>query len=164
MRIEFHYKEYTCCTYKVLLYMLTLYIHACIHICTYILYTRRGSAAYPIPVSDRGRSTFYCLLQTLSPKGSRWVQLHTVSRWSWPGRSSAWGLSQPCRQSGEKKLNCELPTWWIRGFHKVSWVVAGFSAAELLRLKLHYKCLFFLSKCDRHFYILSPPQIRILSP
>ena len=78
-------------------------IHACIHIVH-----RRNDAAYPIPVSDRGRSTSYCLLQTLSPKGSRWVQLHTVSRWRWPGRSSAWGLSQPCRQSGEKEWRTNI--------------------------------------------------------
>ena len=62
--------------------MLTLYIHACIHICTYCTPDVVYSAACPIPVPYRGRSTSYCLLQTLSPKGSRWVQLHTVSRWS----------------------------------------------------------------------------------
>ena len=87
MWIEFYYKQYTRYTYM--------------HTYTYVrIAQRRGNVAYPIP---RGRSTFYCLLQTLSPKGSRWVQLHTVSRWRWPGRSSAWGLSQPCRQSGEKE-------------------------------------------------------------
>ena len=52
-----------------------LYIHTCIHTYTYVrIAHRRGNVAYPTQCHIEEDPLIF-LLQTLSPKGSRWVHL-----------------------------------------------------------------------------------------
>ena len=137
-------------------------VHTCMHTHMYTLYTRRGSAAYPIPVSDRGRSTSYCLLQTLSPKRSRWVQLHTVSRWS--GQEDV--VHEGCHNLAGSLVKRSITADYRRGESGdcIKFLVSCNRRAFLLRSSFDWSYNYKLMSVNRHFYILHPSHIRILSP